>query len=161
MASLADTNQLPSGPFLNVKHRGLIWVGNPEQCDRCKEIYPMCWIEFTGTHFLCNACHWDVTVEGRSVTMTVSEDLNLIEPCGHCFKYFSIEKMTIDYNVLVCRPCAAKSYAKRRYEAELEFEERRRKELKEALEKEKLLPPAEREERERERTKAYYDRMCS
>lgn len=35
---------------------GLYWLGPIESCDLCHEIYPLSWIEFNGTQFLCLAC---------------------------------------------------------------------------------------------------------
>jgi len=164
MAGLKD---IPSGPFIvgpsfGEKKRGLLWIGVPEQCDRCKEIWPMAWVAFDGKHFLCTACDWDVTVEHRSVEgYTVSEDANLIEVCCSCYKYFDIGEMTISYNELICRKCAWKRASKIQYDLSCRAEEERRKRLQAELEADKLLSPEEREKREIERQKAYYDRMCS
>lgn len=35
------------------------WIGVPERCDRCGKWYPMAWIIFTGTQFLCYACFYE------------------------------------------------------------------------------------------------------
>ena len=158
-ADVDHTIPLHKGPFYNVKNRGLVWVGVPEQCDRCKEVYPMSWIEFIGTHFLCSACHWNVTVEKRDINISVAEDLLLIQPCGYCFQYFTVNDLVIDMNQLVCRTCAQEASHNRMIQGERESEERRRRELEMELKLEKYLPPAQREEREKERVKAYYDKM--
>lgn len=34
----------------------IVWIGVDETCDLCGDIYPMSWIRFTGTQFLCMAC---------------------------------------------------------------------------------------------------------
>lgn len=32
------------------------WIGFKEECDRCHCEYPIIWIEFNGSEFLCLAC---------------------------------------------------------------------------------------------------------
>lgn len=147
---MAGLSPFLNGPFLNVKLRGLVWIGVPEQCDRCKAICPMAWVTFDGTYFFCEQCYWDVHVEKRSMEYNVKEDLNLIEVCFDCYKYFSFDKLTISNNDLICQGCYRKRCKKQ--EADVQRLE---------LEKEKLLPPEEREKREMERVKTYYDRMYS
>lgn len=169
---MAGLTELPKGPFLNIKNRGLVWIGVPEQCDRCKEIWPMSWITFTGTYFLCTACEYQVTSEGRGMEIGVAEDLNLIEVCPSCYTYYNITTMTISYNELICRKCAHKRVEKQRAAGEKErmakvekqreeYEKERMAKVQAEIEKEKALPAEERERREIERHKAYYDRMCS
>jgi hypothetical protein len=165
---MGGLSEIPSGPFYigpTIRNgnpaKGLLFIGVPEQCDRCKEIYPMSWIEFDGEHFLCTACSWDVHVEHKDMEIAVAENLDLIECCGTCFKYGNINEMTISYNQLICRKCANKLYQERLRDEERAELERQKKELTEALEREKHLSPEERMQQEMERTKAYYDRICN
>lgn len=152
MAGLSET---PSGPFLNVKNRGLVWIGVPEQCDRCKEIYPMSWIAYDGEHFLCTACEWDVYTEHKDMVIAVSEELDLITGCSTCYKYCDINEMSISYNELICKKCAWKLRLAAIAEEQRVTKVKRQMEI----EREKLLPIEERERREIERHKAYYEKI--
>lgn len=117
-----------SGPFLKQQKpggkMGLVWIGVPERCDKCKEIYPMSWITFNGKQFICVACetaeqynpesHFDTGSIKYSSSYTTTEPKNeqnntdFIEECDCCHDFFSIHDVTIgeDGNQLLCRKCA-------------------------------------------------------
>jgi|ERR1035437_2165251 hypothetical protein len=88
--------KLPSGPFLAVNHCKLIWIGTPERCDSCQEIWPTSWITFDGKRFLCTSCYYELK----------ENDDPRLEQCDLCHYDFPLSEMTLSYNQLLCKKCA-------------------------------------------------------
>ena len=90
---MAGLKRIPSGPFLRIGSRKLIWVGVPEKCDCCGETYPMCWITFDGKRYLCTSCNYDLKENCEAY----------LEECDLCHYEFPISHLSINYNQLLCR----------------------------------------------------------
>lgn len=117
------------GPFLAQRDKtgknGLVWIGVPERCDKCKDEYPMSWITFNGKQFLCVACeadehydpesHFDPNSIEYSSSYVADEPkeeqstFDFLEECDCCHDEFPIREMTMgkDGNTLLCRKCAS------------------------------------------------------
>jgi hypothetical protein len=112
-------SKIHSGPFLAVQqsreHRGLMWIGTPELCDCCQEMWPTSWITFDGKRFLCTSCQYELkeNIEAN------------IECCDLCHDDFPLSEMTLSYNQILCKKCshdpsqpAAKAWLKKQDEEE-------------------------------------------
>ena len=99
------------GPFHNQKDKdgkgGLVWIGVPERCDRCKGEYPMSWITFNGKQFLCAACDADDNYPVDKSQKQEDASFDFMEECDCCHDIFPISEMTIDKsgNNLLCKKC--------------------------------------------------------
>lgn len=101
---MAKLEYIPSGPFLHVGKRGLIWIGTPEKCDSCQDSFPTCWITFDGKRFLCTACNYEIKENSEA----------RIQECDLCHYHFPLSEMTISYNQILCKKCASDNVERQR-----------------------------------------------